>query len=36
VPAFKEKIVRQGCLVQVKALLDPQSFQREGVRVWRL
>src|SRR3954468_1253610 len=34
--AYLEKIVRQGCLVQVKALLDPQPFKREGVRVWRL
>jgi len=34
--AFQQKIVRQGCLVQVKALLDPQPFKREGVRVWRL
>jgi UDP-N-acetyl-D-galactosamine dehydrogenase len=34
--AFLEKIVRQGCLVQVKPVLDPAAFQREGVRVWRL
>ena len=34
--AFLEKIVKQGCLVQVKAALDPAAFQREGVRVWRL
>ena len=34
--AYLEKIVRQGCLVQVKATLDPQAFKREGVRVWRL
>ena len=30
------KIVRQGCLVQVKPLIDPEPFRREGVRVWRL
>jgi UDP-N-acetyl-D-galactosamine dehydrogenase len=30
------KIVRQGCLVQVKPVLDPAAFRREGVRVWRL
>ena len=30
------KIVRQGCLVQVKPALDPAAFRREGVRVWRL
>jgi UDP-N-acetyl-D-glucosamine/UDP-N-acetyl-D-galactosamine dehydrogenase len=34
--AFLEKIVRQGCLVQVKPALDPAAFIREGVRVWRL
>ncbi|HUP96569.1 MAG TPA: UDP binding domain-containing protein, partial [Usitatibacter sp.] len=34
--AFLEKIVRQGCLVQVKPALDTTVFKREGVRVWRL
>ena len=34
--AYLEKIVRQGCLVQVKPVLDPAFFRREGVRVWRL
>jgi UDP-N-acetyl-D-galactosamine dehydrogenase len=34
--AYLEKIVPQGCLVQVKAALDPVAFRREGVRVWRL
>src|SRR6266702_5348226 len=34
--AFLEKIVRKGCLVQVKPALDPAAFAREGVRVWRL
>ncbi len=34
--AYLEKIVRQGCLVQVKPALDPAAFRREGVRVWRL
>ena len=33
---YLAKIVKQGCLVQVKASLDPQAFKREGVRVWRL
>ena len=32
----REKIVRQGCLVQVKPVFDAASFQREGIRVWRL
>jgi len=31
-----EKIVDKGCLIQVKAALDPAAFRREGVRVWRL
>jgi UDP-N-acetyl-D-glucosamine/UDP-N-acetyl-D-galactosamine dehydrogenase len=31
-----EKIVRGGCLIDVKSVLDPQPFQREGLRVWRL
>ncbi len=34
--AFLGKIVRQGCLIQVKPALDPAAFRREGVRVWRL
>jgi len=34
--AFLEKIVRQGCLVQVKPVLDPAAFRREGIRTWRL
>jgi UDP-N-acetyl-D-galactosamine dehydrogenase len=34
--AILEKIVRQGCFVQVKAAIDPAAFRREGVRVWRL
>jgi UDP-N-acetyl-D-galactosamine dehydrogenase len=34
--AYFEKIVRQGCLAQVKPALDPAPFKREGIRVWRL
>ncbi|MGE5095824.1 MAG: nucleotide sugar dehydrogenase [Betaproteobacteria bacterium] len=34
--AYLEKVVRQGCLVQVKPVLDTDAFRREGVRVWRL
>jgi UDP-N-acetyl-D-galactosamine dehydrogenase len=33
---YLEKIVRQGCLIQVKPALDTAAFLREGVRVWRL
>jgi UDP-N-acetyl-D-galactosamine dehydrogenase len=34
--AYLEKIVRGGCLVQVKPILDSEAFRGEGVRVWRL
>jgi UDP-N-acetyl-D-galactosamine dehydrogenase len=34
--ALMQKIVRHGCLIDVKSALDPESFRREGVRVWRL
>jgi UDP-N-acetyl-D-galactosamine dehydrogenase len=34
--AIRAKIVRQGCLVQVKPVLDSAAFKREGIRVWRL
>ncbi len=30
------KIVRNGCLIDVKSVLDPAPFCREGVQVWRL
>ncbi len=33
---WMRKIVRQGCLVQVKPMLDTEAFRREGVRVWSL
>jgi UDP-N-acetyl-D-galactosamine dehydrogenase len=36
VAKIREKIVRQGALVQVKPVFDAASFQREGIRVWRL
>ena len=34
--AYMQKIVRRGCLIDVKSVLDPIPFRREGVRVWRL
>jgi UDP-N-acetyl-D-galactosamine dehydrogenase len=34
--AFCQKIVRHGCLVDVKAVCDAAALRREGVRVWRL
>jgi UDP-N-acetyl-D-galactosamine dehydrogenase len=38
VPAadYMRKIVRHGCLIDVKSVLDPQPFCHEGVSVWRL
>jgi UDP-N-acetyl-D-galactosamine dehydrogenase len=34
--AYLEKIVRRGCLIDVKSLCDAAAFRREGVLVWRL
>ena len=34
--ALLPKIVRQGCLVDVKSVCDAAAFRREGVSVWRL
>jgi UDP-N-acetyl-D-glucosamine/UDP-N-acetyl-D-galactosamine dehydrogenase len=34
--AYLQKIVRRGCLIDVKAVLDPDPFRREGLQVWRL
>jgi UDP-N-acetyl-D-galactosamine dehydrogenase len=36
VAEFQKKIVRGGCVVDVKSVLDAQAFRREGLRVWRL
>jgi UDP-N-acetyl-D-galactosamine dehydrogenase len=35
-PAFLQKIVPNGCLIDIKSVLDPAVFRREGIRVWRL
>ena len=34
--AWLEKLVRRGCLIDVKSLCDAAAFRREGVLVWRL
>jgi UDP-N-acetyl-D-galactosamine dehydrogenase len=34
--ALMAKIVRRGCLIDVKAVCDPEIFRREGLSVWRL
>ena len=31
-----KKIVRHGCLVDIKSVVDPEEFRKEGIRVWRL
>ncbi|HEV3008992.1 MAG TPA: nucleotide sugar dehydrogenase [Burkholderiales bacterium] len=31
-----KKIVRGGCVIDVKSVLDAEAFRREGLRVWRL
>jgi UDP-N-acetyl-D-galactosamine dehydrogenase len=34
--AYLQKIVRRGCLIDVKSVCDAQALRREGLRVWRL
>jgi UDP-N-acetyl-D-galactosamine dehydrogenase len=34
--AYLEKLVRRGCLIDVKSLCDAAAFRREGILVWRL
>jgi UDP-N-acetyl-D-galactosamine dehydrogenase len=31
-----KKVVRRGCVIDVKAILDAEAFRREGLTVWRL
>ena len=33
---YLQKIVRHGCLIDVKSAFDPVPFCKEGLRVWRL
>jgi UDP-N-acetyl-D-galactosamine dehydrogenase len=33
---YLEKIVRRGCLIDVKSVCDAAGLRREGLRVWRL
>jgi UDP-N-acetyl-D-galactosamine dehydrogenase len=33
---LRGKVVRNGCIVDVKAILDPEPLRRAGLRVWRL
>jgi UDP-N-acetyl-D-galactosamine dehydrogenase len=34
--ALGQKIVKHGCLIDVKGALDPAPFRQEGISVWRL
>jgi UDP-N-acetyl-D-galactosamine dehydrogenase len=34
--AYLQKLARRGCVMDVKAALDPAPFRGHGVRVWRL
>jgi UDP-N-acetyl-D-glucosamine/UDP-N-acetyl-D-galactosamine dehydrogenase len=34
--ALLEKVVRGGCIIDVKAVLDAPALRKEGLRVWRL
>jgi UDP-N-acetyl-D-galactosamine dehydrogenase len=33
---LSRKVVRGGCVIDVKAALDAEALRREGLRVWRL
>jgi UDP-N-acetyl-D-galactosamine dehydrogenase len=34
--SLPEKIVKGGCLIDVKSVLDPAALRAAGLRVWRL
>jgi UDP-N-acetyl-D-glucosamine/UDP-N-acetyl-D-galactosamine dehydrogenase len=36
IPALLGKVVRNGCVIDVKSVLDAGALRREGIRVWRL
>jgi len=33
---LSKKVVRRGCVVDIKGALDAEALRREGIRVWRL
>jgi len=33
---FLKKVIRNGCVIDVKSMLDPAPLRREGLSVWRL
>jgi UDP-N-acetyl-D-glucosamine/UDP-N-acetyl-D-galactosamine dehydrogenase len=34
--AIAQKIVQNGCFIDIKSVFDPAALSREGIRVWRL
>ena len=34
--AIAQKIVKNGCFIDIKSVFDPEALGREGIRVWRL
>ena len=34
--AYLRKVVRSGCIIDIKSVLDAAAFRKEGLRVWRL
>jgi UDP-N-acetyl-D-galactosamine dehydrogenase len=35
-PQILSKIVRAGCLIDIKSVVDAEDYRKEGIRVWRL
>jgi UDP-N-acetyl-D-galactosamine dehydrogenase len=35
-PELLKKVVRKGCIIDVKSVLDAETYRREGLRLWRL
>ena len=34
--SIMQKIVKNGCFIDVKAVFEPEAFRKEGISVWRL
>jgi UDP-N-acetyl-D-galactosamine dehydrogenase len=35
-PELLKRVVRNGCVIDIKSVLDAEALRREGLRVWRL
>jgi UDP-N-acetyl-D-glucosamine/UDP-N-acetyl-D-galactosamine dehydrogenase len=35
-PDILKKVVRKGCIIDLKSVLDAETYRREGLRLWRL